>query len=134
MGVSGDFDVLDEQIARLRALPTLPEKCAQLVARAVDTELRRTIAAGETPDGVPWQKTIEGKTPLRNAAHSLRVRAEGTTIVITLDGVEARHHYGAVRGHVRREIIPTGDLPIAMARTIDRIVTEQWRFVMGATA
>lgn len=126
--------LLRAQIARLRKLEGLTKDVAPKVARAVERELRAQIAAGKGPDGKPWKPRQDGGQPLRNAASALSVRAVGDVIVVRLDGVEARHHLGAVRGGVRRQIIPTGSMPDAVSRAIEQVVTREFRAVMGAAA
>lgn len=125
---------LRAQIARLRKLSGLTKDVAPKVARAVERELRAQIAAGKGPDGKPWKRRQDGGQPLRNAAAALSVRAVGDVIVVRLDGVEARHHLGAVRGGVRRQIIPTGSMPDALTRAIEEVVTREFRSIMGAAA
>lgn len=115
---------LDERIAKLRTLPlALPE-----IARRVADESRRVIAANVAaqrgPDGKPWPATKDGHAALVNAMRSVDVRAIGTTIVISIEGVEWRHHVGATKDHVRRPIIPTTSIPQPIVDAIDRVVVD----------
>jgi hypothetical protein len=121
------FDQLDAMIAKVRAIPGIAAKAAPDCAQAVRRELERTIAAGTTPDGQPWQPTAEGAQPLRNAANALRVAASGTTIYVRLTGPEARHHLGRARGGITRAIIPTDSkLPAAMCEAINAELTKHF--------
>jgi len=107
---------IDAMLARIRALPGMVERSAPEVAKALDGEIRRTIAAGTTPDGVPWKPTKDGRKPLQNAAKALTTKAIGTVVLARLDGIEARHHLGAVRGSSKsnwlaRPILPSKQIP-----------------------
>jgi len=125
---------LDLQIARLRALPlALTRDAAPAVARAVEAEIRAQLARGEGPGGKPWpMRKVDGGRPLRHAADAVTVTSVGDVIIVRLSGVEVRHHLGAVRGGVRRPIIPTGSLPDPLASAIETIVAEKFAQHMGA--
>jgi hypothetical protein len=129
--MSGDAE-LDAMIARIRKLPQLGRMAAPEVARAVEAEAERTIAAGTTPDGTPWapKKSGEGQ-PLANAAKALGVVALGSTIFMKLNGPEARHHLGRVKGGTARQIIPTKDIPPPMAAAIREVLTRKFVEVMS---
>ena len=116
--MSDDLQQLDAMIATISSLPELGKRAAGDVALAVAAELHRTIAAGTTPAGEPWQPTKDGARPLTGAAKALVVVAVGSTIYVRLTGPEARHHLGRGRGGVVREVIPTKQIPAAMARAI----------------
>jgi hypothetical protein len=111
-------DQLDAMIATIKKLPDLGKQAAPDVARAVETELQRTIAAGTTPDGEPWKLTKDGDRPLTGAAKAVAVVAVDTTVFVRLTGPEARHHLGRGRGGVTREVIPTKAIPAKMASAI----------------
>lgn len=132
--MSNGAEQIDRQVARLRALAKLVPTAAPGVAVAVRDVVAGNIARGVGPDGVAWEPTEEGKRPLRRAAKALEVRAVGTVVVATLTGPEARHHLGAVRGGVRREILPTGgSIPSPMVDEIERVLDKQFRAIMGPT-
>jgi hypothetical protein len=113
-----ELEQLDAMIATIGKLPELGKRAAGDVALAIETELQRTIAAGTTPDGKPWQPTKDGGRPLTGAAQALAVVPVGTTIYVRLTGPEARHHLGRGRGGVVREVIPTHTIPAPMASAI----------------
>ena len=125
------LSTLDSMIARLRALPDLPREAAPEVADVVHAELTANIAAGVDPNGTAWPLTQEGERPLQDAGRDLTVRAVGEAIVARLRGVFARHHYGRVRGGVKRQILPTSKLPGTMAVAIERVYGRAFQRVMG---
>lgn len=118
------MSALDAHIARVRTLPLAVPEIARHAADEIRAILSRNIAAGVGPDGKPWPKTLDGHAPLANAMQSIDVRASGASIVIVVDGVEARHHLGMVRGGVRRELIPTSRIPGPMIEALSRLTAE----------
>lgn len=130
--MANDLAKLDAHIARIKALPGMVGRVAPAVGQALETELTRQIARGVGPDGTPWPKTKEGEQPLRHAARALRVRAVGTTVVASLEGHHARHHLGAVKGGVRRPILPSSTIPAPAVKAIDEVVTAEFKKTMGA--
>ena len=131
---TGD-DQLERMLTSLRDLPKIGERAAPEIARAIEGELRRTIAAGTTPEGIAWEKTAEGKTPLSNAAKALGVAVVKGVIYVQITGPEVRHHRGWARGGKRRPVIPTGDkVPPPMAAKVREILTRHFReFATGGT-
>jgi len=124
------FAALDRQIRRIRELGQLAEESAPAVAAAVKKEVTAQIARGVGPDGKPWKPTKSGEKPLQNAGKALTVRAVGPVVVLRLTGYHARHHLGAVKGGVRRPILPTRRIPDPVTRAIKTVVTRQFRKVM----
>lgn len=125
------MSALDRQIARLRELGRLVPVSTPVVASAVKDELAAQLRRGEAPDGRPWAKTAEGRDALPNAARDLSVRPVGTTIVCRIDGVHARHHFGHVRGGIKRQILPSGKIPDPVVVAIDKVITREFRKTMG---
>ena len=123
--------VLRAHIQRLRELEDLPTTVGPTVARAMKRELARQVARGVGPDGKPWPKTNDGEQPLQGAAKAASIRYLDGVVVVRLDGHHARHHLGAVRGKVRRPIIPTDRIPDPFTRAIQVVVTGEFRRVMG---
>lgn len=119
------FVKLDMIIERLRRLDVARD-IAPDVAKALDAELRAQIAAGQAPDGTPWQKTKSGKVPLTGAGKNLTVTADGTRIVAQLTGPEARHHLGAVKGGIRRQILPSRGLGQPVIKAIRTALGKAW--------
>ncbi len=118
------FAMLQQHIERLRSLPKLVEESAPAVAVAIERELGAQIARAETPAGEPWKPTASGSAPLRGAARALRVGAIGSTIIIRITGHHALHHMGIAKGRVKREIIPSKDLPAPMAKAIGDVLRD----------
>ncbi len=115
---------LEQHIARVRGLPRLVEATAPAIAEALERDIEAQIARAETPEGVPWKPTATGDKALRKAARAIAVGAIGDVLVIRLSGVEARHHYGAVKGGVKRQVIPTAAIPAPTVKTIGRVLGE----------
>ncbi len=116
---------LDDMIARVRRLPELGTRAAPDVARVLEAELHRSIAAGESPEGKPWQLTKDGRVPLTGAAKALGVAAVGATIYVRLTGPEARHHLGRARGGIERQVIPT-ELSPRMAAEVQEVLARHF--------
>lgn len=121
---SAALAALDGRIASLSSVPSaLPE-----IAQRAVVEIRRTIAANIAaqtgPDGAPWPATKDGRPALERAMRSIAVRAEGASIVISVGGVENRHHLGAVPGGTRRPLIPSGAIPASIVEQLDRVALE----------
>lgn len=125
---------LAAQIARLRALPkAMTQDAAPAVAVELERELVAQIGRAEGPDGKPWPLTKGGGRALQGAARDLTVRAIGDVVLARLDGVHARHHLGAVRGAVRRPILPSGRLPDPMTRAVKHVLEQRFALHMRAS-
>lgn len=112
-----------QRIAALRKLEGFGTRVAPDVARVIDSELRRTIKAGTTPDGAKWQPTRDGEAPLQNAADALYVAAYSNKIFVRIKGPEAKHDRGRARGRIERQIIPHGQgIPAAMAVQVRAVI------------
>lgn len=118
-------------VAQLRAIKDLGQRVAPMIAQDLRVEIGQQIERAETPDGRAWQETQDGRKPLRNAAKALSVRAVGTTIVAMLEGPEARHHTGKARGGIKREILPSKDIPDSMARVTKRAIDREFTRIVG---
>lgn len=118
------FAELQAMIDKIKAVGALPAKVAPQIAELTRQKIADNIANGVDPGGKPWPLTKDGKRPLRNAAKALRARAIGTVVQLVLEGPEARHHLGIARGHVRRQILPSGALPQPLVTAIrDVLIT-----------
>jgi hypothetical protein len=124
------FAALDRQLARLRALPSMVDRAAPAIVASVDAELRASIARGQSPDGVAWKLTKDGREPLKNAAKALSVERVGHAIVATVEGVEARHSNGWVRGGIARPMLPK-KMTAPLANAIDGALTQEFKRTMG---
>lgn len=104
--MNGDA-ALDAMIAKIRAVGGLPGAAAHEAAPLVEAAVKKTAAAGTTPDGQPWKPTKDGGRPLVNAAAALSAKAIGTVVQVTLKGVEVIHNFGDKR-NPKRQILPDG--------------------------
>lgn len=125
------FAALDAQIKKLRELGEIPTRVAPKVAQSAKREIARNVQAQRGPDGKPWAKGKQGQPVLRGAGKAVRASAVGSVVVLTLDDHHARHHLGAVKGKVKREILPTTKIPRPMTKAIERVVTGEFRAIMG---
>jgi hypothetical protein len=114
---------VDAMSAKLKAMGN-PERVASRVAEVaaplVDAAIKRTAAAGTTPDGNPWAPTKDGKRPLENVVSQITTSAAGPTITTTLTGPAAFHSKGL--GHSpRRQVLPdTGNVPPAVEDALNQ--------------
>lgn len=116
---------IGRQLGKLRLLTKLPEAGAEKAAKAIERELNRTLRAGQAPDGTPWAPKKDGGKPLKSAPEKVAVGAIGSTIIVRLKGrPTVLHHLGYARGGTKREVIPTGTLPPAMSKAIDKAIRE----------
>lgn len=122
--MSSGADALTAMIASLGKMQTLVADSMSALTAACRTEMQRTIAAGTDAEGKRWQPTQQGQQPLQHAAGAMSVMSVNKTIYITLGGVEARHHYGYVKGGRKRAIIPEEKIPDAMADAM-RVVLQR---------
>ena len=119
-------------ISSLRELSKFVTGSAGRARRAVDADSRRKISRGQDPNGKPWQPTKAGERPLKNAGAALSVKLVGKRIVWTLKGIEARHHLGAVKGKVKRQIIPIEDIPSSVAKAITQTYNSEFARITGS--
>jgi hypothetical protein len=95
-------------------------------AQEVKAHLQKTIAAGTSPSGQPWEpRKRDGGKPLQNAAAAVEVRVAGSTIIVELTGPEVFWHYG-VRGVKPRKVIPT-EIDESLGSAIRRGVAKPFR-------
>ena len=87
-----------------------PKRALKGVAKAVETHLRATSAAGGTPSGEAWQPKKDGGRALENASANIVVESKqvGAAGVVraVVKGRYALHDLGFARGGVRRQILP----------------------------
>lgn len=112
---------LERRVSALASMPVAISSIAPTVAGEIRDIIAANIAAQRAPDGTPWPPTEDGKPALVHAMRSVDVRAVGTTVVITVNGVESRHDLGAVKGGARRQIVPYGRTPDPMREAVDRV-------------
>ncbi len=125
MSNSAAFETLQQAIDGLNSLADGASKeLPTEVAKALDTEVRKTIAAGTDPDGKPWQPTRDGQQPLKGAASTLRTTAMGKRVVQSISGHHALHHLGRAAGGIQRAIIPMRAVPKAALVAFQRVYND----------
>lgn len=125
------YTAMQAMIRKLRRLGQSAETIAADLAPELRDELSANIAASRDPYGTPWKPTQAGTPPLANAGAVLGVAALGTEVLAAVRGVEARHHYGRVKGGVARPILPGSKLPPQIVALITRVATKRFRLIMG---
>jgi hypothetical protein len=129
------LDALTLHVARIRRLSTLAERAAPRVADELRDQLLEQVEGQIGPDGKPWAPTRSGRPALRGVSRSLSVRAVGRVVIAELEGIHARHHRGAVRGGVRRPVLPPGGtIPPRLESAVERILAEEFAKTMGGTS
>lgn len=131
--MSDGFVEMQRMIKRLRKLGQSAETIAADIAPELRAEIEKNIAASRGPDGTPWKPTQKGNPPLQNAASVLGVAAIGTKVILALRGIEARHHYGHVKGKIGRPILPLASfsLPKQFVKIITDTATKRFRMITG---
>lgn len=124
---------LEEMIANLRALDGMVERATRYAAEELERAIKKTAAAGTTPDGVPWAPTKKGKRAMRNAAAHVSASAVGRDVIrVKLEGDDVFHHFAA-RGEVRRQVIPDGggETPAIVRTAIEAGADRAFGEIMG---
>jgi hypothetical protein len=132
--MSDGYTAMQSMIAKLRKLGQSAATIAADIAPALREELEANIAAARSPDGTPWKPTQAGTAPLRGAASALGVAAVGTKVLAAVRGIEARHHYGTVKGKIARPLLPTAELPAQLVELVTRVAQKRFRMIMGGGA
>ena len=132
------FRALESRIAMMKVLVDLPDECVPGVARAIEQETRRTIAAKTDPDGTPWPPKKTGGTDFTFVkASDIAVGSFGRTVILRIKSRPVvLHNNGYARGFVMRRVIPTKSIPKPMAAAIKRACIEEFRKITttgGAT-
>jgi hypothetical protein len=93
---------------------------AKDVANAFMGLVRENVAANQDPYGHAWHPPPDGQPVLVHAADKVECTVEGTSITMTVSGVERMHQVGSAKGYhggssakggFRRPIIPWSNLP-----------------------
>lgn len=125
------LELLDELRETFRKLETLPEDAAKLAAPLVLEPLRATARAGTDATGKPWIPKKDGSAPLVHAADHITCKARGKTVVATLTGVDAYHHFGA--GVPLRPILPDpGTVPPGVAAALKLATDRAFALATGS--
>lgn len=127
------FAALRTQIRKIQALG---EKFVEESAPEIAVEMKRDIAkkidANVGPDGKPWPAAKSGDSVLANAAKSVTTRVVGKSIILRIDGPEARHHLGTGKGRVKRPILPSGKIPDTAMRAIHKVLERRFRKITAS--
>lgn len=126
---------LSEMIASLVKLQDTAATTAD-VAVVVKRDMAETLAAGTDAYGKAWPlvKSGErkGERALVDIAKAVKVKATEDTVTITVSGINARHHYGNVKGGTERPSIPNKDaIPDKMAADIQAALGARFAEIMS---
>jgi hypothetical protein len=113
-----DISELDELIESLRRIgdSSLPTRIASEAAPRLHASLKKTLGAGQSPEGVAWAPRKEGGQAYQHAAEKITTKAVGDLVQVTLVGPEAYGHYGA-RGMPVRQMLPDAGAEIPKSVT-----------------
>jgi len=132
---TSNHDELNKLIQAVRALGKLDEVAAPRVADVINAEIKRTVAAGTDPYGVPWMlRKADGGRPLVHGDKTLQAQTIGSLVIVTITGEDARHSIGWARGGTVREIIPSKGLSDRMAGECLEAVGKAFQEVLAAGA
>lgn len=123
---------IEEMIGSLNALSAIDKRTAALAAPRIEEALKKSAAAGMSPDGEAWAPAKKtGKPTMVNAAKAISTKAFGNVIRTTLTGPEVFHQYG-VRGEPRRKVIPdTNTTPDIVADALDEASAQAFEELTG---
>jgi hypothetical protein len=130
---TSNHDELQKLIRAVRAVGKLDEVAAPRVAEALGAEIKRTVAAGTDPYGVPWEpRKSDGGRPLVHGDKTLQAQTIGSLVIVTVTGEDARHSLGWARGGLVREIMPSKGLSDRMADACLEAVGKAFQEVVAA--
>lgn len=123
------FTQINKMMGRLDLMIDMPSECVAEIAKVVETELSKTLAAGEAPDGTKWAPRKEdGKRALKDARSKVRVGSVGNVVIVRMtDRPTVLHHFGNGRGRVQRQVIPIDVVPPRMEAAINKAITKVGR-------
>lgn len=119
--------MVDRWIASLRALPR--ELRGEALASVMEAEVKRTAAAGTTPDGSPWPARKDGGRALANASSQITTVVGERRVSLILSGPAAIHNYGTTKDP-KRQVLPTV-LGAGLAERMKAEVYRRIRSVLG---
>lgn len=123
---------LSAMIAELRELRKLPEAAAREAAPLIEAEAKRTAAAGTTPDGEPWAAKKDGGRALANAADHVSAKANGTLVIVELEGPDYFHNFGLGHNPKRQVIADKADeMPEGIARAVEKATDAAFAKITG---
>lgn len=123
------FTQINKMMGRLDLMIDMPSECVAEIAKVVESELSKTIGAGEAPDGTKWAPRKEdGKRALKDARSKVRVGSVGNVVIVRMtDRPTVLHHFGNGRGRVQRQVIPIDAVPPRMEAAINKAITKVGR-------
>lgn len=130
-GISGGgFAMLDDLQRKLQELPRVTDAIVEKVAAKLAAQLEQQIAAGVSPLGKAWKRNLDGSIPALGSKAS--VEALKGQVRYVLRGKSYLHHTGKARGHVTRQVIPTGSLHPETIKLILDTINEELSSHMGS--
>lgn len=121
--------------AKLRALRTLGDRAAAIAAPKLLEEVKKTAAAGTSPDGKAWAPLKRGGRALPKAADALSVRVVGHIVQLVLRGPYVLHNSGTGHAPQRRILPPRGvGFPARYREICKAAVQQAFREAMGAAS
>lgn len=122
---------LRTHIAKIRDLKNLGRDSIKAIKKEIGKSIEAQVAAQTEPDGKPWKpRKVGSGAVLSRAANQAKIASRGNVIAVTLTGHYARHQLGAVRGKVKRRIIPSKKLPDPYSDAIRKALGREFKRVM----
>ncbi len=125
----GELDLLVVMLRELGGKDAASDIAAR-ASIAINAALLKTLAAGETPEGMAWEPRKEGGRAYANAASRISTASYGNLVRVTLTGPEVYGHFGA-RGMPVRQMIPDAGAGIPQS-VVDAILKAAAQVIEGA--
>ena len=118
---------LDALIRKYRGARAFLAEAAPAAAEAMGNVIRKSIAAGTTPEGEPWApRKKDGGRALVNAAAKLNIGAVGTKLIARITFPDSLHNRGIPPNTPQRRILPESVTP-EIAEAISDALEGGWR-------
>lgn len=112
-------DGIDAMIHQLGAIGDSANGIAKVAAPLMEAAVKKTAAAGTSPDGTPWRSKKDGDPALKNAAQSVQGRAIGSVVELRLVGTATGDAKVQAIQNARRPILPKpGMAPAPVAEAL----------------
>ena len=114
----------DAFIAALRLMQGtgLEEAIAKEAEVTLQDAVQATLVAGETPEGNPWApKRRGGGRAYVNASSTLKTKADGAYVRMTISGPDVYGHFGRTGKQVARPMLPDAGagVPSVVAKALE---------------
>lgn len=129
--MSGDA-AMQAMIDRVRRLGAMPAEVAKVAAPLVEDVAKRAAAAGTNVEGKAWRPRKDGKPALVNMAIAVGARAVGSVVQLFLQGTSTGSTKVQAIQAARREVLPAGAVPTAIADEIKRAADQVFARITGA--